>query len=189
MDPAQSIGFTEGKWTPEFLQPFSSLCPQLIYYYGFVLVKQGVTFSLWRVIKKWTNIHFSGVNVSQCKNLITSYCWVIKLPRWCSCKQTPCQFRRCKSCGLNPWFRKTPRAREWQPAPVFLPGKFHGQRSLAGYIVHRVAKSRTWLKQLSMHAHTYISLSYLWKYSLLYPSHFHNWRVSKILSESGLNVI
>ena len=23
--------------------------------------------------------------------------------------------------------------RKWQPAPVFLPGKFHGQRSLAGY--------------------------------------------------------
>ena len=27
----------------------------------------------------------------------------------------------------NPWRRK------WQPTPVFLPGKFHGQRSLAGY--------------------------------------------------------
>ena len=25
--------------------------------------------------------------------------------------------------------------------PVFLPGKFHGQRSLAGYIVHGVAKN------------------------------------------------
>ena len=23
--------------------------------------------------------------------------------------------------------------RKWQPIPVFLPGKFHGQRSLAGY--------------------------------------------------------
>ena len=22
---------------------------------------------------------------------------------------------------------------EWQPTPVFLPGKFHGQRSLVGY--------------------------------------------------------
>ena len=26
-----------------------------------------------------------------------------------------------------PWRRK------WQPSPGFLPGKFHGQRSLAGY--------------------------------------------------------
>ena len=24
------------------------------------------------------------------------------------------------------------RRRKWQPAPVFLPGEFHGQRSLAG---------------------------------------------------------
>ena len=23
--------------------------------------------------------------------------------------------------------------RKWQPTPVFLPGKFHGQRNLAGY--------------------------------------------------------
>ena len=29
--------------------------------------------------------------------------------------------------GSFPW------RREWQPAPVFLPGESHGQRSLAGY--------------------------------------------------------
>ena len=28
---------------------------------------------------------------------------------------------------------KIPWRRAWQPTPVFLPGKFHGQRSLAGY--------------------------------------------------------
>ena len=28
---------------------------------------------------------------------------------------------------------KIPWRREWQPTPVFLPGEFHGQRSLAGY--------------------------------------------------------
>ena len=26
-----------------------------------------------------------------------------------------------------------PLKKEWQPTPVFLPGKFHGQRSLKGY--------------------------------------------------------
>ena len=26
-----------------------------------------------------------------------------------------------------------PRRRKWQPIPVFLPGKSHGPRSLAGY--------------------------------------------------------
>ena len=29
--------------------------------------------------------------------------------------------------------RKSPQRRKWQPTPVFLRGKFHGQRSLAGY--------------------------------------------------------
>ena len=28
---------------------------------------------------------------------------------------------------------KDPLEKEWQPTPVFLPGKSHGQRSLAGY--------------------------------------------------------
>ena len=31
-------------------------------------------------------------------------------------------------------FRKIPRRREWLSTPVFLPEKFHEQRSLAGYI-------------------------------------------------------
>ena len=31
------------------------------------------------------------------------------------------------------WVRKIPWRREWQPTPVSLPGKCHGQRSLAGY--------------------------------------------------------
>ena len=29
--------------------------------------------------------------------------------------------------------RKVPWRRKWQPTPVFLPGKSHGQRRLAGY--------------------------------------------------------
>ena len=34
---------------------------------------------------------------------------------------------------FDPWVRKIPWRREWLPIPVFLPGEFHGQRSLAGY--------------------------------------------------------
>ena len=33
---------------------------------------------------------------------------------------------------FNPWVEKIPWSRKWQPTPVFLPGEFHGQRSLAG---------------------------------------------------------
>ena len=35
--------------------------------------------------------------------------------------------------GFDPWVRKIPWRRRWQPTPVFLPGKSHGQRSLVGY--------------------------------------------------------
>ena len=31
------------------------------------------------------------------------------------------------------WVRNTPWKRKWQPTTIFLPGKFHGQRSLAGF--------------------------------------------------------
>jgi len=34
---------------------------------------------------------------------------------------------------FNPWVRRIPWRRQWQPTPVFLPGEFHGQRSLVGY--------------------------------------------------------
>ena len=44
----------------------------------------------------------------------------------CLCNQT----WRCK---FDPWVGKFPWSRKWQPTPVFLPGEFHGHRSLAGY--------------------------------------------------------
>ena len=34
---------------------------------------------------------------------------------------------------LNPWVRKLPWRRDWLSTPVFLPGEFHGEISLAGY--------------------------------------------------------
>ena len=40
---------------------------------------------------------------------------------------------QCRRPDFNPWVRKIPWRREWQPTPVFLPGEFHGQRSWAGY--------------------------------------------------------
>ena len=35
--------------------------------------------------------------------------------------------------GFDPWVRKIPWRRKWQPAPVFLLRESHGQRSLAAY--------------------------------------------------------
>ena len=43
------------------------------------------------------------------------------------------QCRRRQRCRFASWVRKIPWSRKWQPAPIFLPGKHHVQRSLAGY--------------------------------------------------------
>ena len=46
------------------------------------------------------------------------------------------QWRRA---GFDPWVRalgwKMLWREKWQPIPVFLPGEFHGQRSLVGYML------------------------------------------------------
>ena len=74
-------------------------------------------------------------------------CWVLFLPLFwlhvntgimgfpggISGEESACQHRRYKRCVFNPWVRKIPWRRKWQHTPVFVPGKSHGQRSLAGY--------------------------------------------------------
>ena len=45
-------------------------------------------------------------------------------------KEYTCQ---CIRHRFYPWVEKIPWRRKWQPTPIFLPGKSHGQRSLAGY--------------------------------------------------------
>ena len=44
--------------------------------------------------------------------------------------------------------------RKWQPSPVFLPGEFRGQRSLANYNPWGCKESNT-TEQLSVHAHSW----------------------------------
>ena len=38
---------------------------------------------------------------------------------------------QCRIPGFNPWVGTILWRRKWQPTSVFLPGEFHGQRSLA----------------------------------------------------------
>ena len=65
----------------------------------------------------------------------------VGFPRWLSGKESPCQ---CKKPGFDPWVRKIPWRKPWQPTPVFLPEKSPGRPWWA--TVHRVTKSQTWLK-------------------------------------------
>ena len=73
------------------------------------------------------------------------YPWLIHVNVWQGppqcCEVTVLQLKRkkkgstcqCKRLRFNPWVRKIPWRRKWQPAPVFLSGKSHGQKSLMGY--------------------------------------------------------
>ena len=45
-------------------------------------------------------------------------------------KEPACQ---CRRLWVQSLVEKIPWRRAWQPTPVFFPGEFHGQRSLAGY--------------------------------------------------------
>jgi len=57
----------------------------------------------------------------------------VGFPGGTSGKEPTCQYRKGKRGGFGPWVGKISWRRKWQPTPVFLPGKSHGQRSLVGY--------------------------------------------------------
>ena len=54
---------------------------------------------------------------------------------------------------FDPWVRKIPWRKKWQPSPVLLPGKFHGWRSLVGYSPWGRKESDT-TERLHFHFHS-----------------------------------
>ena len=55
------------------------------------------------------------------------------LPWRLSGQESTCRCRKHKRRGFDSWVGKIPwSGKKWQPAPGFLPGKPHGQRSLTG---------------------------------------------------------
>ena len=81
----------------------------------------------------------------------------------CSGKESTCQCRRHKCWEFHPWFRKIPLRRKWQPTPVFLLGKSHRQRSLAGYSP-RGHKDLDMTERLRTHTSLLWSSIDKWKY-------------------------
>ena len=75
-----------------------------------------------------TSMHQSGLLSCFFKGWDLGLPW--QFPGGDSGKESACQCRRCE---FDSWVGKIPWRRKWQPTPVFLPGGFHGQRSLAGY--------------------------------------------------------
>ena len=58
-----------------------------------------------------------------------------------------------------PGSEKIPRRRKWRPTSVFLPGKFHRQRSLAGYRPWGYKESDTAERARTLGMFIYLSLS------------------------------
>ena len=65
-------------------------------------------------------------------------------------KKLPVSAGDIRVTGLTPGFGRSPCVENSNPTPLFLPGKFHGQRSLAGYSPWGHKESDT-TEQLSMH--------------------------------------
>ena len=73
---------------------------------------------------------------------------------------------QCQKPGFDPWVGKIPWRREMLPTPVFLPGEFHGQRSLAD-ATGGLTSTITWhihggrqgssLNELALYAATWIT--------------------------------
>ena len=66
-----------------------------------------------------------GYSLPRCKDK--------SLPRWLSGKESPAGVGDEGNVSSIPGSGKILWRRKWQPTPVFLPEKFHGQRSQAGY--------------------------------------------------------
>ena len=71
-------------------------------------------------------------------------------PGGASGKEPACNAGDIRDVGLIPGSRRFPWSRAWQPTPVFLAWRMDGGAWQA--TVHRIAKSQTRLKQLSMHS-------------------------------------
>ena len=94
-------------------------------------------------------------------------------------KESACQ---CWRHEFESGVRKIPWRRLWQPTPVFLPGKSHGQRSLLGYskrVGHDWATKQKQLLPLPAVLGWIIHSSELWPFFLSFTCLINTWKALK----------
>ena len=99
-----------------------------LHFFSFIMVK------IWNPGWNTSQINLSTLCMCVCIYIYMYMCVCVCVcmygfPWWLSDKEFTYQ---CRRRAFNPWVRKIPWRRKWPPTPVFLPGKSHGQRSLAG---------------------------------------------------------
>ena len=90
---------------------------------------------------------------------------IMGLPRWHSSTESAHQCRRSQRHEFYPWVRKISWSRKWQHAPVFLPGKFHGKRSLVGHSPWGCRVRHNWVTKCT---HTLVLCSSIQAFSCHY---------------------
>ena len=71
-------------------------------------------------------------------------------PGGASGKESACQYRKRRTLKFNPWVRKIPWRRKWQPTRVFLPGKSIAEEP--GGLQSMGLQSQMWLsKKTTIH--------------------------------------
>ena len=82
---------------------------------------------------------FVSIILQSIKNAIALFKKTTYIPQLKNTSLLKCNFpsgsvvKNLPAMQETPWIGKIPWRKKWQPIPVFLPGKFHGQRNLAGY--------------------------------------------------------
>ena len=90
----------------------------------------------------------------------------LALRRWPSGKESVCP---CRRQGFDPWVRKIPWSRQWQPTLVLLTWESHGHRSLAGCSPRGCRVGHDWVTE-----HTPISASIIiWYFPVYLCLYFH----------------
>ena len=116
------------------LQVLSLLCATLSLY---VSTGKAMALTIWIFVGEVMSLFFNILSrciiafLPRSKSLLIS--WLQSLSGGASGKDPACHCRRHKKPWFDPWVKMIPWRRKWQPSPVFLPGEFHAQRSLAGY--------------------------------------------------------
>ena len=85
----------------------------------------------------WAAVYGVAQSRTRLKRLSSSSIGQMGFPGDPSGKEATCQCRRHRRSRFNPWVRKIPWKRKWQPTAVFLPEESHGQRTLQSIVLQR----------------------------------------------------